>query len=147
MKRRDLSRVFMTNEHSDTSWHSVLESRRFRVPAFDNDSTICVLLPSLRDQHDLDFKSRSLFAEVVLVLGVCLLLRWSIGIRRSRKTLVTHIVVLPNYQEDEANLRETPDDLVHSPSAGRYIDMLLATNAFENRNTQDKGHLSYTWYS
>ena len=30
-----LSRVFMTNGRSDTSWHSVLESRRFRVPAFD----------------------------------------------------------------------------------------------------------------
>ena len=63
----------------------------------------------------------------------------SIGIRRSRKTLVAYIVVLPNYQEDEATLRETPDNLVHSPSAGRYIDILLATDAFENRNTQDKG--------
>ena len=97
------------------------------------------LLPSLRDQHDLDFKSLSLFPAVVLALGVCLLLRRSIGIRRSRKTLVTHIVVLPNYQEDEATLRETPDVLVHSPSAGRCIDILLATDAFENRNTQDKG--------
>ena len=45
--------------------------------------------------------------------------------------------------------------LFHSPSAGRCIDILLATDAFENRNTQDKGscppaeegHLSYTWYS
>ena len=35
MKRRHISCVFMTNGRSDTSWHSVLESRRFRVPAFD----------------------------------------------------------------------------------------------------------------
>ena len=77
--------------------------------------------------------------RIVLALGVYLLLRLSIGIRRSRKTLVSHILVLPNFQEDEATLRETPDDLVHSPSAGRYIDILLATDAFENRNTQDKG--------
>ena len=30
-----LSSVFMTNGRADTPWHSVLESCRFRVPAFD----------------------------------------------------------------------------------------------------------------
>ena len=74
----------------------------------------------------------------MLALCIYFLLRRLICIRRSRKTLVSHILVLPNYQ-DEATLRETLDDLVHSPSAGRYIDILLATDAFENRNTQDKG--------
>ena len=30
-----LSSVFMTIGRADTPWHSVLESRRFRVPVFD----------------------------------------------------------------------------------------------------------------
>ena len=136
MKRRDLSSVFMTNGRADTPWHSVLESCRFRVPAFDQRQyDLCGYCHLYVINMTWIFKSRSLFPAVVLALGVCLLLRRSIGIRRSRKTLVTHIVLLPNYQEDEATLRETPDDLVHSPSA----DILLATDTFENRNTQDKG--------
>ena len=47
--------------------------------------------------------------------------------------------MLPNYQEDEATFRETTDNLVRFPSAERRVCILLATGAFENLNTQDKG--------
>ena len=42
---------------------------------------------------------------------------------------VTHIVMLPNYQEDEATLREPHEILVPSPPAVRRVFIVLAMEA------------------
>ena len=52
---------------------------------------------------------------------------------------VTHIVVLPNDEEDEVTLREPSENLVCSPSAERRVIIVFATEVFEILNTQDKG--------
>ena len=51
---------------------------------------------------------------------------------------VTHFVVLPNYQEDEAMLRETLENLGRSPSAEKHMRIVLAMEAREGPNTRDK---------
>ena len=50
----------------------------------------------------------------------------------------THFVVLTNYQEDEAMLREPLENLGRSPLAKRYISIVLAREAREGPNTQDQ---------
>ena len=84
----------------------------FRVCTLPN--MLCVVTASLRDQHDLDCKSRSFFPAVVLALCVRLLLRRSIGIRRSRKTLVA-----------QHCLRGSFENFGGSPSAEEHMRIVL----------------------
>ena len=73
--------------------------------------------------------------------------------RLLEEDLVAYIVVLPNYQKDEVTLREHLENLVRSSSAERRVLIVLAMEAFEHLNTQDKGerlteaegNLSSTW--
>ena len=59
-----------------------------------------------------------------------------------KEDAVAHIVVLPNCQEDEATLRESPENLVRSLSAERRVLIALAMEAFESLNSQDKAGTS-----
>ena len=52
---------------------------------------------------------------------------------------VAYIVVLPNCQEDEVTRQEPLENLVRSSSAERRVLTVLAMEAFEHLNTQDKG--------
>ena len=79
-QRRDLSRVFMTNGCADTFWHSVLESRRFRVPAFDVDDSDTPWHP----QFD-EYQFLSQFSAA-LALGAFVQLCRSIGTHCSRRS-------------------------------------------------------------
>ena len=51
---------------------------------------------------------------------------------------VAHFVVLPNYQEDEAMFRETFENSCRSLSAEKHVRIVLAVEAREGPNTQDK---------
>ena len=78
------------------------------------------------------------------MLGVCLLLRLSIGTRRSRKTLVTHIVVLPNYQcfwisrRTSLCIEKFLKNLGSSPFAKKHVRIVLATKALEGLTLKTK---------
>ena len=56
---------------------------------------------------------------------------------------VTHFVVLPNLQEDEGMLRETQENLCYSLLAEICMRIVLATEAREGPNTQDKPSVSW----
>ena len=79
-----------------------------------------------------------------LVLGVCFLLRLSIGTRRSRKIFVTHIVVLPNYQCFRISRRTSLciekflKNLGSSPFAKKHVRIVLATKALEGLTLKTK---------
>ena len=55
---------------------------------------------------------------------------------------VAHFVILPNYEEDETVLRETPENLGCSPSAERHMRKVSLENlfplSFSSPNTQDQ---------
>ena len=57
-----------------------------------------------------------------------------------------HTVVLPNYQEDEATLREPSENLVRSFSVERRVITVLAMEAFVKTEVKAaEDHLSSTW--
>ena len=45
-----------------------------------------------------------------------------------------HVVVLPNYQEDEAMLRETLEDTRRSPFAEKYMSIVLAISPLADKH-------------
>ena len=68
-----------------------------------------------------------------------MMLRSGIGMHSSKKIPVAHLVVLPNYHEDEAVFREALEHLDRFPSAERdTFTLVWAVEAREGPNTQDK---------
>ena len=85
------------------------------------------------DQHDLGGKSRK--------FQRCWHMHSASSINRHSlldEDPVTHFVVLPNLQEDEGMLRETLENLCCSPLAENCMRVVLAMEAREGPNTQDK---------
>ena len=114
MKRRDLSSVFMTNGRADTPWHSVLESCRFRVPAFDQrQHDLCGYCHLYVNQNDLDFKSRSLFQRWCWRLAYAFCYVGRLVFVARAKTLVTNTLsCFRIIRRTRLPFAETPDVLV-----------------------------------